>query len=264
MLYNGEIILAAHRGDRKCCPENTLPAFASAIDFGADMIETDIHMTRDGQLIILHDRNTKRTTGHDGWSNEMTYEEIRKLDAGAWFGEEFAGTRIPSVEEFIAQIKDTDLRVNWELKDYPREVGDDFAFAAADRLISMIDEHNLRERSMLNSFSDRVLEHIVRHHGHDIPIHGQGIHNCCRSNDTASIPREELYDWCCLYPEEKGKSPLDYRENFDYCLSRGILPCVCISDTYESYQKALEMGCKMFTTNDMRECDQILKQLSVR
>ena len=65
------IILAAHRGDKKRYPENTLPAFEAALRFGVDMIETDVHMTRDGHLIIMHDRNLKRTAGYDGFTYEI-------------------------------------------------------------------------------------------------------------------------------------------------------------------------------------------------
>ena len=56
-MDGSRIILAAHRGDRKCFPENTMPAFESALRFGVDMIETDVHMTRDGHLVLIHDRS---------------------------------------------------------------------------------------------------------------------------------------------------------------------------------------------------------------
>ena len=76
---NGDrIILAAHRGDRKTAPENTMPAFEKAIAFGVDMIETDVHMTKDGELIIMHDRNTVRTTGYDGLTDKMTFADLFK------------------------------------------------------------------------------------------------------------------------------------------------------------------------------------------
>ena len=84
-MNGNSIILAAHRGDRKTCPENTMPAFERAIAFGVDMIETDIHMTKDGELIIMHDRNTVRTTGHDGLTDQMTLAEIKALDAAVFF-----------------------------------------------------------------------------------------------------------------------------------------------------------------------------------
>ena len=224
--YHGEIILAAHRGDKKNFPENTMPAFESALRHGVDMIETDVHMTRDGKLIIMHDRSCQRTAGFDGFTNDMTLGEIKELDAGAWFSPELAGTAVPTVKEFIALIKDTDMLVNWELKDYPDEVGEEFAFRSADALVDLILENGLVERSMLNSFSDKVLAHIVQKYGRLFPIHGQGIGPCKRTRDVADIPPEELYDWCCLYPNDWRKSVLDYPEHFAYCLAHDILPCV--------------------------------------
>lgn len=264
MKYNGNIILAAHRGDKKNFPENTIPAFESAIKLGLDMIETDIHMTLDGELIIMHDRNTKRTTGYDGNIDEMTYELIKKLDAGAWFSNEFKNTRVPSVKEFIELIKDTDMLVNWELKDYPSVVGEEFSYRSADKLIELIEENGLTDRSMLNSFSDRVLEHIYLKHGHRFSIHGQGILHCQKTIDNASVSQEQLYNWCCLYPNLPNTRPMDFPENFEYCIENGIYPCVCVPDTLETYSMYIKLGCKMFTSNNIYEGNEILKALHVR
>ena len=260
------IILAAHRGDRKCFPENTMPAFMSAIAFGCDMIETDIHMTADGELILFHDRSAKRTTGVDRPVDQMTLAELQALDAGALFDEKFRGTRIPTVAEFMDLIREKDMLVNWEFKDYPHQVGDAHAFTAVDKLIAMIEENGLGERSMLNSFSDRVLAYAVSTYGHRYPIHGQGINRCPRSCDTAEIAREDLYDWCCLYPNEAGKglNCLASPENFTYCRENGIKPCVCFGDTEENYRTAIDLGCRMFTSNDIYAADCLLRKLGER
>ena len=264
MKYENNIIFAAHRGDRKNCPENTMPAFENALNFGVDMIETDIHMTKDGELIIMHDRNTLRTTGHDGFTNEMTLEQLRALDAGHLFSDKFTCTVVPTVKEFIDLIKNTNMQVNWELKDYPFEVGDDFAFAAAEKLVAMVVESGLAERSMFNSFSDRVLEHIYVKYDKQFTIHGQGMGKFSRTKDKSQISPEELYQWCCVYPDVRGEFVLDYPENFTYCVERNILPCICIEDNLESYKRCLDLGCRMFTSNDIYEGDKILRQLNVR
>lgn len=264
MEYTDGILLAAHRGDKKNCPENTMPAFQKALERGVDMIETDIHRTADGVLILMHDRNTLRTTGVDGLIDAMTLEEIRKLDAGATFAGEFKGTAVPTVQEFMEWLQGNELLINWELKDYPDEVGDEAAFAAADQLIDRIEENGLTERSMLNTFSDRVLEHIAQRIGKRMPLHGQGIRNCQRTRDQAQMPQSELYDWCCLYPEEAGHKPGEYPQNFAYCLEHGILPCVCVPDVLEDYARYIELGCRMFTSNDIDEADRILRELGLR
>lgn len=263
-MNGNRVILAAHRGDRKNCPENTMPAFEASLAAKVDMIETDIHQTADGELIIIHDRSALRTTGVDRFVTDMTLEEVRALDAGSWFGEPFVGTSVPTVKEFLEWVSKTDLLVNWELKDYPEEVGEKIAFGCADKLIDMIRAYGMERRSMVNSFSNRVLEHIYHRFGHEFPIHGQGIYHCRRTKDEAVVAEETLFDWCCLYPEEVGRNPVEFADNFAYCKAHGILPCVCIPDREDTYAKALEMGCKMFTSNDIHEADRILKKLGYR
>ena len=263
-MKGNRVILAAHRGDRLKCPENTMPAFESAVKFGVDMIETDVRMSLDGELVIIHDRSALRTTGVDKNIDEMTLSEIRELDAGKEFSKDFIGTRIPTVNEFVDFVKDKDILVNWELKIYPSDFSDEYAFSVADKLIKIITENGLADRSMLNSFSSRVLEYIRKKYGDIFVLHGQGIHNCRRSKDDPEIGEKDIFDWCCLYPEQKGKLAIDYKENFDYCSENGILPCICIPDNYDDYKKAIEYGCKMFTSNDIYACDTILKKLKVR
>ncbi len=263
-MKGDRIILAAHRGHRAGCPENTMPAFVESERLGVDMIETDLHMTKDGVLVIMHDRSPLRTCGVDGIINDMTYEEVKQLDAGKTFQNGYEGTPVPTVEEFIIWVKQTKLLVNWELKDYPRDVGDEKAFECADKLIDLIEKHGMAERSMLNSFSARVLEYIKKKHGSRYPIHGQGIHKAPRSNDTPEMPLEELFDWCCMYSEEEGRNPVEYPASFEYCEKHGVLSCVCIPELEENYRRAIELGCKMFTVNDIVPAREILKKLGVR
>ena len=266
-MKGDRIILAAHRGDRAAHPENTMPAFKSSLEFGCDMIETDIRMTLDGELVLIHDRSTLRTSGVDKNVDELTLSELREINVGATFGDGKEFVPVPTVREFMELIKDTNMLVNWELKAYPSRYGDEVAFGIVDKLVDMIYEYGLEERSMINSFSDRVIEYAKIKHGSQFPIHGQGISACARSHDEPdTMTREELYDWCCLYPNEKGegRTALNDPENFEYCIEHGILPCICIKDELENYRKAIELGCKMFTTNNIYECDKILRELGVR
>lgn len=263
-MKGNRVILAAHRGEKKFHPENTMPAFLAALDAGVDMIETDIHQTADGELIIMHDRSALRTAGVDRFITDMTLAEVQQLDVGGWMAPEFAGTRVLTVRQFMEWIKPTQLLINWELKDYPYEVGDEIAFSSADKLVDLIEEYGLAERSMVNSFSNQVLAHIVKKHGHKFPVHGQGILNARRTKDEANIPEEELFDWCCMYPNVVGNNPVEYPENFAHCVANGILPCVCIPDLQETYEKALSYGCKMFTSNDVYTATEVLRTLGVR
>jgi glycerophosphoryl diester phosphodiesterase len=96
-----QIAVIAHRGEHRAHPENTLPAFQAAIDAGADFFELDVRTTRDGRLVLMHDATVDRTTSGTGAVRQLTFDQIRALDAGAKFNPQFAGTQIPTFEEAL-------------------------------------------------------------------------------------------------------------------------------------------------------------------
>lgn len=96
-----QIAVISHRGEHLAHPENTLPAFQAAIDAGADFFELDVRTTSDGRLVLMHDRTVDRTTNGKGAVRELTFDQIRALDAGARFGTRFAGTKAPAFEEAL-------------------------------------------------------------------------------------------------------------------------------------------------------------------
>ncbi len=102
---NKKIKVVAHRGASKFAPENTITAFLKAAEMGADYAEMDVRQTKDGHFIIIHDASIRRTTNGKGLVAEMTLEEIKALDAGAWFGKEFAGENVPTLREVLQAIK---------------------------------------------------------------------------------------------------------------------------------------------------------------
>lgn len=128
----GETWTCAHRGDVRSAPENTLPALVSAVDKGAEQIEFDLQLSRDGEVVLMHDATLARTTGAEGQVGDHTLAELKEFDAGAWFGPEFAGTRIPTFQEALAVIPRSIL-CNCHLKGGP-EVG-----AAAARILVEMD-----------------------------------------------------------------------------------------------------------------------------
>lgn len=260
-MDGSRVILAAHRGDRFNFPENTMPAFESAVKFGVDMIETDVRMTGDGELVLIHDRSALRTAGVDKNIDEMTLSEVMELDAGCTFTKPVK-TGVPTVRELLDMIKNTDVLVNWELKVYPNDF--DNAYEVADKLIALIEEYNMTEKSMMNSFSSKSLEYICKKYKNKFMIHGQGINNCRRSNDIPELSETEIFDWCCLYSDRAGMVALDFKENFDYCIENNIIPCLCIADDMDDYRKAVDYGCRMFTSNNIFEAERILKELKVR
>jgi len=96
--------ICAHRGASHTHPENTLAAFHEALRLGAHMIEFDVRRTRDGELVLMHDRTVNRTTDGKGAVANLTLAELRELDAGSWKGEEFAGEGVPTLDEALAMM----------------------------------------------------------------------------------------------------------------------------------------------------------------
>src|SRR5690348_9498353 len=91
----------AHRGASGHAPENTFAAFRRAIELGAQFIETDLHLTRDAKFVAIHDSMLERTSNGRGAVHEATLAELRKLDFGLWYDREFAGERIPTLEDIL-------------------------------------------------------------------------------------------------------------------------------------------------------------------
>jgi len=97
-------VIVAHRGASKHAPENTIPAFKLAWEQGADAIEGDFQLTKDGAIVCIHDKDTKRVSGVKKLVEDMTLEGLRKLDVGVWFGEKWKGTLIPTISEVFATV----------------------------------------------------------------------------------------------------------------------------------------------------------------
>jgi len=96
-----QVLVISHRGEHLAHPENTLSAFQAAIDAGADYFELDVRTTSDGQLVLMHDGTVDRTTNGTGKVRDLTFSQIRALDAGAKFNPQFGGTKVPTFEEAL-------------------------------------------------------------------------------------------------------------------------------------------------------------------
>lgn len=94
----------AHRGASALAPENTLASFEKAIELGFDYIELDVRLSKDKQLVVIHDANVMRTTDGEGLIEDLTVKEIKKLDAGSWFSPAYAGERIPLLNEVLKEV----------------------------------------------------------------------------------------------------------------------------------------------------------------
>lgn len=138
----------AHRGFSGCYPENTMLAFEKMLDTGCVGTEMDVQMTRDGELVIIHDEALERTTNGSGFVWEYTLTELKELYADAGYGGKMPNQRIPTLREYFKFIKPTGMITNIELKTSVNEYK-----GIEKAVIDMIKEFGLEEKVWLSSFN---------------------------------------------------------------------------------------------------------------
>ena len=101
-------LVIAHRGNSAHRPENTLASFASALELGADFVEFDVQLTRDGEVVVIHDPTLDRTTDAAGRIGDLTLAEVKRVSAGypKLFGEQYLGERVPTLSEVLGMLRD--------------------------------------------------------------------------------------------------------------------------------------------------------------
>jgi len=139
-----KFLVIAHRGASSIAPENTLKAFKKAIELKADCIEFDVHKSKDGEIVIMHDANTFRATGRSGLIKEMTLEELRLLDCGD-------GEKIPTLRELVRLAKGK-IGLNCEVK----------VRGIAEQIIKILNEEDSLETTIISSFKHDVLLKIQK------------------------------------------------------------------------------------------------------
>jgi len=147
------VLVIAHRGASGHAPENTLAAFRKAVSLGAAFIETDLQLSRDAHFVAIHDETVSRTTGGQGAVKDLTLAELRTLDAGSWFGSEFTGERIPTLEEILDFSKKYDAVFYLELKPSGTWGGE-------HALIGALRESTEIPRAVVISFDSAILESL--------------------------------------------------------------------------------------------------------
>lgn len=166
------IFVAAHRGWSEKYPENTMIAFKKAVELGVDQIETDIRITKDGELVLHHDYELDRTTNGYGHVRDTNLSDILKLDAGYKKGKEFSGERIPTLIEFLEYAKDIPgLTIDFEFKEYPVQGREKMAYEACDKALDLIEQYGFAERCVINSFNAKLHEYILNNYGHKYKHH---------------------------------------------------------------------------------------------
>jgi glycerophosphoryl diester phosphodiesterase len=146
--------LIAHRGGGRLAPENTMAAMLTGAAYGFKMFEYDVKLSKDDVLILLHDDDVGRTTNGQGPARDKTYAELAALDAGAWHSADFAGQRVPTLEEVARYTQAQGIASNVEIKPSPgREVETGTAVALAAHRLWM----DAAVPPLLSSFSEEAL-----------------------------------------------------------------------------------------------------------
>lgn len=146
----------AHRGYSAVAPENSMLAFLWAIRVGADGIELDVQLTKDGEVVVIHDETVDRTTNGTGWVKDFTLSEITQLDNGSWFSTEYKDQRVPTLRQVLELVQGSKLELNIELKnsvvDYPD---------LEQKVIALVEEYDMEEQVIFSTFH---LESVHRLH----------------------------------------------------------------------------------------------------
>ena len=174
-FYQGRTLNFAHRGASTQAPANTLSAFCLAADLEADGVELDVQLSRDGEVVVIHDFTVDATTNGSGPVAHKTLAELQALDAGSWFDATFAGEHIPTLQEVMDAVGHR-LLLNIEIK---------LPFTLVNtgletEVVRLIEDNDLVDRVLVSSFHPLALRRVKSInpriptgllYAHDLPIY---------------------------------------------------------------------------------------------
>ena len=198
MSSQKKVIGMAHRGASFFAPENTAASFRMAEETGIEGIETDVHLTRDGIPVVHHNYTVDSTSDGSGMISRMTLEELRRLDFGAWKGEQFRGERILTLDELLNITGDFDL-INIELKSPVRK---DPAFVRT--VLSQVEKSGAAEKVMFSSFDPDLLYQVKQADGK----YRVGL--LTNPEGSENLILESCCSFCALYSIPDADSLLDF------------------------------------------------------
>ncbi|MBO5453211.1 MAG: hypothetical protein J6A69_04515 [Clostridia bacterium] len=247
----GKMTVAAHRGDCYNYHENTMTAFEKALQAGADMIETDVHLTKDNILIIMHDDTVNRTTDGEGYIKDMTLSEILKLNAG----DEDYPEKVPVFDDFMKWAAEKNTMVNIEIKEYYSPENEERCKKCIEDIVSIVEKYNMADRILFNSFDAWVLEYVYKKYGKKYMLHG--FYPYTKMKNVSLNPDEYLYCACIFDTLNK--------ELYNYLKERNIEPWIGASVTQESVLNiAVRYGARLVTTNNPANALEKLQRLGLR
>ena len=149
------LIITGHRGASGLAPENTLASFKKAMEIGADYSELDVQLSKDGQVVLLHDETLDRTTTGKGPVGEWNLADLKTLDAGSWFDEKFKNEPLPTLKEVIDLVKGKmKLNIEIKVKQFNQEL--------VDKVVALIRAENFQNQCMITSFNQPSVEYVKK------------------------------------------------------------------------------------------------------
>jgi glycerophosphoryl diester phosphodiesterase len=140
------LLRVGHRGAKGHAPENTPISFSVAAGMGVNVAETDVHLSKDGEVVLIHDHTVDRTTDGHGYVKDLTLAELKKLDAGSWYDARFAGEQIPTLDELLSWARDR-IAVAIEIKNGPI-----YYPGIVAKTIAALRRHGMTRQAILISF----------------------------------------------------------------------------------------------------------------
>lgn len=245
------IPVLGHRGIAMCYPENTLPSFEAAIQAGVDLIEFDVNVTKDGELVVIHDNTIDRTSDHVGRTRDYTLAELKSFDFSYRFPE-YRGVQIPTLEEVLTLAANSrpSLLLNVEIKD--------MFHSTVDETVEMLHRFGLAERSVIACFDAEIIRYTKSAHPE---MRCQGFPGREMEHFT-----EETYD--CMFGmgiaiRGQGLTDEMIREDVAFCRERGILAWLYCADQEADVLRCLNFGCDNITGNDPRVALEVFRKLGL-
>lgn len=248
LTFKDRMAVAGHRGDLYNYFENTKTAFIKAYEAGADMIETDVRLTKDNHLVLMHDETVNRTTNGTGKVEDMTLEQIKELNAGNVLTPE----SIPTLNELLEWAQPLNLTLNLEIKEYFSKETEERCARCIDDTIALVEAYGLRNRVVINSFDAAVLEYVYKKHGRTYLLHG--FYPYHEMFNVSMDPTEYLY-CACIFENDK-------KAHYDFLIEHGIEPWIGASVTRKStLALCKQYGAKLVTTNNPADAIKKLKEI---
>lgn len=233
-----KVLIDGHRGNLDFVPENTMDSFRSAVGLGVDAVETDIHLSSDNALVLIHDHTVDRTTDGTGLVREKTFEELEALNAGT--AEHPA--KIPTLREFLKYCAGVpELIVILEVKVYKNDEGAEKVAYAVDETVKLCEELGLCDRVIFNSFDAYVLEYLYKTYGKRFRI--EGFYPFSVMENVTVDPAEYIDSACYWAKGEEAKRICGELKEM------GVEPWVSNVDE-DGFFEAVALGCTMVTHND--------------